>query len=291
MIQVSRVKAKRVRARAKRSPAPTLFKVLVGGSSGHGGTLKWSLPEGDKPGEWHDVSGDLTVCERGIHLTDEPARWYKPGCKVYVVEAEGVIGECKDHDDRKVVARRVRLLREASETELVAVCFFTGGAHQVRDRVAVALGSSSVEALGSSHVVARESSRVVAWGSSSVEAWDSSSVEARESSHVEARESSSVEAWDSSSVVARESSSVVARGSSRVVARGSSRVEAWGSSSVVAWGSSSVVAGDKVVVVVVDRRATPTIDLKGCAVYVDQRATVPIATLGPAAQSAPGVAS
>ena len=219
MIQVSRVKAKRVRARAKRSPAPTLFKVLVGGSSGHGGTLKWSLPEGDKPGEWHDVSGDLTVCERGIHLTDEPARWYKPGCKVYVVEAEGVIGECKDHDDRKVVARRVRLLREASETELVAVCFFTGGAHQVRDRVAVALGSSSVEALGSSHVVARESSRVVAWG------------------------------------------------------------------------SSSVVAGDKVVVVVVDRRATPTIDLKGCAVYVDQRATVPIATLGPAAQSAPGVAS
>src|SRR3990172_7913101 len=139
--RMKRKKAKRVRARVKKAAVATptliggalLFKVLSAtGASCHGGSMQWSLPDGDKPGEWHDVSGELTVCARGIHLTDEPARWYKPGCKVYVVEAEGVIGECKDHDDRKVVARRVRLLREASETELVAVCFFTGGAHQVR---------------------------------------------------------------------------------------------------------------------------------------------------------------
>ncbi|MBK9272828.1 MAG: hypothetical protein IPM48_14680 [Saprospiraceae bacterium] len=53
-----------------------LYKILVDGRSCHGGDLKWSLPtkKGNKwiPGEWHEVKGDLKICERGLHLTKKP---------------------------------------------------------------------------------------------------------------------------------------------------------------------------------------------------------------------------
>ena len=89
-----------------------LYKVLVNGRSCHGGDLAWSLPDGDTPGEWHRVEGDLAICRRGLHLTDAPyANWYKWGAAVYEAEAEGVVA----WDDDKCVCRAARLLRECEE--------------------------------------------------------------------------------------------------------------------------------------------------------------------------------
>lgn len=89
-----------------------LYKVLVNGRSCHGGDLAWSLPDGDTPGEWHRVEGDLEMCRRGLHLTDAPyANWYKWGAAVYEAEAEGVV----EWDGDKCVCRAARLLRECEE--------------------------------------------------------------------------------------------------------------------------------------------------------------------------------
>jgi hypothetical protein len=180
----------------------TLYKVT--GPSGeplHGGFGNWPLPHDGEPGAWREVNGELVMRRRGLHLTSEPARWWRPGCRIFPAEAEGIRGE--PDADRKVVCRRARLLRElTTPVELATVNIFLSGDHDIAGEVvAVALESSSVVAWGSS--------RVVAWGSSRVEAWESSSVEAWGSSRVVA--------WESSSVVARESSSVEPHGAVTVI--------------------------------------------------------------------------
>jgi hypothetical protein len=95
---------------------PTLYKVLVDGRSCHGGRLVWSLPTRNDdgtwtPGAWHEVDGDLALCRNGLHLTDHPAMWWLDGAVAFEVEAEGVVGNPNNTNDRKVVAKRVRLLR------------------------------------------------------------------------------------------------------------------------------------------------------------------------------------
>jgi hypothetical protein len=93
----------------------TLYKVLVGGQSCHGGSLKWSLPQqaddgSYTPGDWHRVSGDITICQRGIHLTTTPYQsWWKWDAELYEAEAEGIAA----WDGDKCVCRAARLLRPA----------------------------------------------------------------------------------------------------------------------------------------------------------------------------------
>jgi len=84
-----------------------LYKILVDGKSCHGGDLKWSLPKNGKPGKWHKVKGDLTICEKGIHLTTKPFMWYKWGCTCYEAEAKGI----SDWQDYKCVCSEARLLK------------------------------------------------------------------------------------------------------------------------------------------------------------------------------------
>ena len=91
----------------------TLYKVLVGGQSCHGGSLKWSLPQRAEdgsytPGDWHRVSGDITICQRGIHLTTAPYQsWWLWDADLYEAEAEGIAA----WDGDKCVCRAARLLR------------------------------------------------------------------------------------------------------------------------------------------------------------------------------------
>lgn len=99
------------------APAPLkLYKVLVDGRSCHGGKMLWSLPtkgaDGSwTPGEWHEVDGPAVIGRSGLHLTDSPQHWWLDGATAYEVEAEGVVGDPDAVPDRKVAARRVRLLR------------------------------------------------------------------------------------------------------------------------------------------------------------------------------------
>ena len=92
----------------EKEKSKTLYKILVDGKSCHGGDLKWGLPKSGKPGKWHEIGGDLKICEKGLHLTTERFNWYKWGCTAYEAEAEDVIS----WDGDKCVARRVRLLKE-----------------------------------------------------------------------------------------------------------------------------------------------------------------------------------
>ena len=95
-----------------------LYKILIEGKSCHGGNMIWSLPKNGKTGAWHEVKGDLKICEKGIHLTTKPFNWYKWGCTCYEAEAQDIITWEKD----KCVARKVRLIKEVKHPKWWTDC-------------------------------------------------------------------------------------------------------------------------------------------------------------------------
>src|SRR5690606_34556654 len=139
----------RARVRGEGAGAMIYYKVTgPDGESIHGGDLRWSLPDGDTPGDWHAVEGRIAPCDRGLHLTCEPARWWQEGARCFVAEYEGEpLGDGAD----KICVRRARLVRELTRVELASVHVYLEGAHQIDSPTyAYAGGSSSVEARGSS---------------------------------------------------------------------------------------------------------------------------------------------
>ena len=183
-----------------------LYKVLSPeGTSQNGGTLKWSLPSGDQPGDWHETSRAL-MCHEGLHLTVEPLAWHKERCRVFEVEA---LELATDHagavlrEEDKVVARRVRLLRELSDDELVSINIFRTGKHDLREGRGVAEGSAQVTASGSAQVTASGSAQVTAYDSAQVTAYNRAQVTAYDSAQVTAYDSAQVTASGESLVSTR----------------------------------------------------------------------------------------
>ena len=126
------------------------YKVLVGGRSCHGGEQEWSLPDGETPGAWISVDGPLSMCSHGLHLTREPARWYKDGAVPYLAEYDG---EVLDDDGDKICCRRVRLL---SACKWVDLQVFDSGSHAIQHGFAYAYGSATVRASDSATVISTE---------------------------------------------------------------------------------------------------------------------------------------
>ena len=127
-----------------------LWKVTgPNGESIHGGSLVWSLPTADGPGERHEVAGDLRICSHGLHLTREPARWWQNGARCFRVEWE----ECGGEQDDKIVVRRARCVAEVAWD---SVSVFESGDHDVRDGFAVLRGNA----------------RAVLWGNARADLWD-----------------------------------------------------------------------------------------------------------------------
>ena len=154
-----------------------LYKVLsADGKSQNGGTFTWSLPEGEKPGAWHEESG-VVMCSLGFHLTAEPPEWWKENSRVFEVEAEGVLESGgKTYWSRdKVVAKKVRLVRElTSEADLAAIGVYKSGVHEVKgDRLVIAAGTAQVTAYNSAKVTAYNSAQVTASGSALIGTWPS----------------------------------------------------------------------------------------------------------------------
>ena len=85
-----------------------LFKVLsTDGSPRNGGSGKWFLPKGDRPGKWMpEIKGDLEPCRNGYHLCREGDLLQWLGTTIYEVEHKGEIVESDD----KVVVRKARLI-------------------------------------------------------------------------------------------------------------------------------------------------------------------------------------
>jgi hypothetical protein len=186
-----------------------LYKVLVNGRSCHGGDMEWSLPTQNTdgtwtPGEWHRVEGEISLCNRGLHLTWEPAAWFnQAGCEVYEVEAEEL--GASEQTDSKVVARACRLLRRVMDAvELLSLCIALTGKCEATIGRWAASGSATVEASGSATVRASGSATVLAYDSATVEAYDSATVEASDSATVRASGSATVLAYDSATVWAKD---------------------------------------------------------------------------------------
>lgn len=94
---------------------PLLYKVLTDdGHPAHGGTGTWPLPKGKRPGAWHTVDGDLEICQNGLHLTSDPLKWWKPGARLYLAEADITGGMAHDNSD-KAAFGRVRLVQEITK--------------------------------------------------------------------------------------------------------------------------------------------------------------------------------
>ena len=237
------------------------YKVLLDGKSFHGGDFEWSLPENGKPGKWHSVKGDLKMCERGFHLTDNPQKWWDRTAKCYEVEYKDALAP----QDDKICVRKVRLVRELTEDDLVRLQIFYSGTHKVTSGKALAYDTSRVKALGSSQVTAHDFSQVTALNSSRVEAYGFSRVTASGSSRVTASGSSRVEAYGSSRVTAY--------GSSRVTAYGSSQVTAYNSSQVTAYNSSQVTACDSSTIN--SRFHSGTVELSGDAIHINRDTNPP----------------
>jgi len=195
-----------------------LYKTLSpDGRSLHGGDLQWSLPKDGRPGEWHEAKGELRKCRVGIHLTDDPARWWMPECRVFEVEADGIVGNCADDEDRKLVCRRARLIREVSRDDQAALRIYYSGSHTVAAGQVRASGSATVWAYGSATVRAYGSATVRASDSATVRAYDSATVWAYDSATVWAYGSATVRAYDSATVRAYDSATVEGSGSVTVV--------------------------------------------------------------------------
>ena len=88
----------------------TFYKVLgPNGESCNGGSLKWDLPKNNKPGKWHTVKGNLSLCYNGIHLTTDPWKWKAEGARLFHVEYKG---QFDYQNSDKVCFRSVRLIKE-----------------------------------------------------------------------------------------------------------------------------------------------------------------------------------
>ena len=230
--------------------ATQYYKVLKDGQSFHGGELTWSLPtQGEDgawtPGEWHDVEGEIVVCNNGLHLTSEPAKWMSREATVYAAEYSG---DTDTDGDDKIAVQRARLLRPATDGELAALRIFSGGEHRVVDGVAWASGSATVEASGSATVEAS--------GSATVWAYDSATVEASGSATVWASDSATVRAFGSATVRAFDSATVLAFGSATVTS--------------TQWHQANVQTSDAAVWI--DRRQSPPRIIVGGVEYMPEEA-------------------
>ena len=85
------------------------FKILVDGKSCHGGDSVWSLPDGDKPGDWMPKLTKLVPCEHGYHIVmaHQIPWWMKNNCQIFEVETSGKV----INDSDKFVCGKVRLVK------------------------------------------------------------------------------------------------------------------------------------------------------------------------------------
>lgn len=82
------------------------YKVLTDGRSDFTG-WRWSLPEGDRPGEWLYADGQLGMCVNGIHAatTEQLPQWL--GDEIWEIELGGQV---LTHEPA-LVASQARLVR------------------------------------------------------------------------------------------------------------------------------------------------------------------------------------
>lgn len=107
----------------------TYYKVLdLDGSAFHGGSGKWHMPSGKRPGKWMPAISDPKPCVRGYHLcrdTTDLSQWLGPS--IWLAEARGAIVA----DGNKIVVAQARLIRRLPWDDRTARLFAADCAERV----------------------------------------------------------------------------------------------------------------------------------------------------------------
>ena len=153
------------------------YKVtLSDGSACHGGTGKWHLPRGGRPGKWMPPV-DVLPCRSGYHVcrADQLVQWL--GGEHHIVWAVEVRGAVVDAGDKVVVseARLIRPVLSGDGLLLLSSDFAAHVAHLNTDpRVWAAIKATRDYAHGRIDEVARDAARAAAsaaWAASRDDAW------------------------------------------------------------------------------------------------------------------------
>ena len=153
----------------------TLLKILdVDGSPFHGGTGKWHLPVGKRPGKWMPKIDGIAPCVRGYHVVSVGQAFHWLGPVIFEVEVRGAR---IDLDDKSVVAQ-ARLVRRLPWDERTARLFAADCAERVLPifeaaqpgdpRPRVAVETARLFAVG----MASDAEMAAAWAAAGDAAWD-----------------------------------------------------------------------------------------------------------------------
>ena len=99
-----------MRGHARGDGMKTYYKFTkADGSPCNGGSGRWSLPRGKRPGAWWKIDGDIRPCSNGLHLcrAQDLTAWMNEALWEVEVHANSEIIVANE----KVVVRQARLLR------------------------------------------------------------------------------------------------------------------------------------------------------------------------------------
>ena len=210
----------------------TFYKVLAAdGSACHGGSGKWHLPKGKRPGKWMPVIEDIVPCERGYHLVTlaQLPEWL--GAVIWIAEGRGehleqsykhvfsqarLIGKVDSWDERAArlfacdCAERVLPLYETKYPD------DTRPRHAIEVARRYAHGNATDEELAAAWDAAGDAAWAAAWGA----AWGAAWAAARGAAWAAAWAAAGGAAWDAAWAAARAAASAAERAwqSSRLAA-------------------------------------------------------------------------
>ena len=153
------------------------------GTASNGGSGKWYLPHGSRPGKWMPPILDIKPCERGYHLCrpQDLLKWH--GVTLWKAEYRGVY---LVHDDSKIVAEQARLISQVTiwneRTQRLFACDCAEhvaplyvaklGKWKPMDTIEVARRYANGQATDKELAAARDAAWAAAWDAARDAAWD-----------------------------------------------------------------------------------------------------------------------
>jgi hypothetical protein len=163
-----------------------------------GETLRDGSPV-PKDGVWLKHTGDLEICETGLHWSREPfdALQYAPGPTLCLVDVRGEIIEQNDKGcstERRIVARMdaTEILRYFSRMQALSVIHLWDAPDVVCDYLMTGEESLRAAAWAAARDAAGAAARAAAWAA----ARDAAGAAARDAAWAAARDAAGAAAWD-----------------------------------------------------------------------------------------------
>jgi hypothetical protein len=212
------------------------YKVLGGGGEPcNGGSGKWNLPKGKRPGKWMPKIQGIVPCERGYHLCRAEDLMFWLNEEIY--EAEGR-GKSIRHDNSKDVFEQARLIRKIEPWNEKTACLFAADCaehvlpiferkHPKDQRPRLAIKAARDFANGKIDAAAWAAAR------------DAAGDAARDAAGAAARDA----AWDAARDAAGAAARAAAGAAAGAAAWAAARAAAWDAAWDAAWAAAGAAAG------------------------------------------------